>query len=335
MGTDYGQLRLEERIEIYRLHAEGESRRHIARALGRAPSTISRELARNSVATKVHPGGYEPVRAQRLAERRRRWDARFKLARQPDLRALVWSRLAMGCSPEQVAGRLARENGGPVISHESIYRFAYHRSAQKDYWHRLLPRRHKARRGRAGRARCGPTRFIAFRRPIGDRSAAAGDRSTPGHWEADFMLFAKPGQGLLVLHERHTRFTIVDRPPHRKAELTAARIARALKATPAPLRHTISFDNGAEFSCHHRLHKTLGVETFFCDPHSPWQKGGVENAIGRLRRSLPRKTDLAALSPRQLSQHLKRLNDIPRKCLGFKTPAEAFSELKSNVALQT
>ena len=101
------------------------------------------------------------------------------------------------------------------------------------------------------------------------------------------------------------------------------------------MRKTISFDNGTEFAEHHRLHKTLGVQTFFCDPHSPWQKGGVENSIGRLRRSLPRKTDLNFITPAALKRLVQRLNDTPRKCLDFKTPAEAFSKLKSIVALQT
>src|SRR3546814_4109828 len=123
MGRYYGQLSLEERIEIYRLHAGVISRRSIASRLGRAPSTISRELRRNSVRTKAWTGGYEPVRAQNLAERRRRWDCRFKLERQPDLRDLVKTRLAMGWSPEQIAGRLTREQGRTRISHESIYRF--------------------------------------------------------------------------------------------------------------------------------------------------------------------------------------------------------------------
>src|SRR6478609_11572867 len=133
MGQCYGQLSLEERVEIYRLHAGGRSQNEIASALDRAPSTISRELRRNSRPTKVWTKGYEPVRAQKLADRRRRWDGRFKLARQPDLQYLVKDRLAMGHSPEQIAGRLALEQGHTVISHESIYRFIYHRSAQKDY----------------------------------------------------------------------------------------------------------------------------------------------------------------------------------------------------------
>src|SRR3984893_11820873 len=124
MGQCYGQLSLEERVEIYRLHAGGRSQNEIASALDRAPSTISRELRRNSRPTKVWTGGYEPIRAQRLAERRRRWDGRFKLARQ---------------------------HGRVIISHESIYRFIYHRAAQKDCWHRLLPRRKRRPGHRPGR----------------------------------------------------------------------------------------------------------------------------------------------------------------------------------------
>ena len=118
MGQCYGQLSLEERVEIYRLHAGGRSQNEIASALDRAPSTISRELRRNSRPTKVWNGGYEPVRAQQLAERRRRWDGRFKLARQTDLRNCVGESLAMGHSPEQIAGRLAQEHGRVIISHE-------------------------------------------------------------------------------------------------------------------------------------------------------------------------------------------------------------------------
>lgn len=331
MGQCYGQLSLEERVEIYRLHADGRSQNQIASALDRAPSTISRELRRNSRPTKVWPGGYEPVRAQQLAERRRQWDGRFKLARQTDLRNSVGKSLAMGHSPEQIAGRLARQHGRVIISHESIYRFIYHRAAQKDSWYRLLPR-HKRARGRQRRISAS---FIKQRRSITERPAEAQGREVAGHWEADFMLFARCGQGLLVLHERQTRFSMVRQPVDRKAVRTARTIARQLDKLPQAMRKTISFDNGNEFAEHHRLHKTLGIQTFFCDPHSPWQKGGVENSIGRLRRSLPRKTDLNLITAATLQRHVQRLNDTPRKCLDFQTPAEAFSKLKSTVALQT
>ena len=239
----------------------------------------------------------------------------------------------MGHSPEQIAGRLALEQGRAIISHESIYRFIYHRSAQKDYWHRLLPRQ-KLKRGRPGRQGGSSACFIKQRRPLCERPAEAANRDEPGHWEADFMLFSRYGQNVLVLHERHTRFTIIDHLANRKASLTAQAITANLVQLPDTLRKTISFDNGTEFAQHYELHDTLGVQTFFCDPHSPWQKGGIENTIGRLRRTLPRKTDLRCLSPTALSNWVQRLNKTPRKCLGFKTPEEVFSALQSTVALQ-
>ncbi|MEH3047951.1 MAG: IS30 family transposase [Sphingomonas adhaesiva] len=271
-------------------------------------------------------------RAHELAQRRRRWDCRFKLVRQPDLRDQVRQSLAMGHSPEQIAGRLARETGRTVISHESIYRFVYHRSGQKDYWHRLLPRA-KSRRGRYRMQGGSPASFIRQRRPLTERPAEATTRQQPGHWEADYMLFAAYGHNILVLHERTTRFTLLDHPPTRKAAITAQRIERQLRDVPQVLRRTISFDNGTEFAEHQRLHH-LGLQTFFCDVRSPWQKGGIENTIGRLRRFLPRKANLDNLSPAQLRAYAQRLNDTPRKCLDFQTPAEAFLQASTG-ALQT
>tara|TARA_R110000868_G_scaffold396956_1_gene669396 strand:- start:34 stop:1038 length:1005 start_codon:yes stop_codon:yes gene_type:complete len=334
MGEHYGQLSLVERIEIHRLHAADVSLRSIAERLGRSVSTISRELRRNSVRTKVWPGGYEPVRAHALAARRRRWDCRYKLERQPDLRDLVKTRLAMGWSPEQIAGRLTLEHGHTIISHESIYRFVYHRSAQKDYWHRLLPRA-KHRRGRFVRQGGSMVDIIKQRKPLNERPLQAADRTEPGHWEADFMLFARYGQSILVAHERTSRFTVIVRPEDRKAQGTARHLANILKPLPATLRRTITFDNGSEFAHHHHLAKQAGVETFFCDVRSPWQKGGVENAIGRLRRTLPRKADLDALDHDAVAAIASLYNETPRKCLDFLTPAEAFKRLQSNVALQT
>ena len=334
MGTHYEQLSLRERMEIDLLRREGLPVRAIALRLQRSASTISRELRRNTQATKQWSGPYDGERAHRLTARRRRWDARFKLARQKDLETIVRERLAMGHSPEQIAGRLAREYGRHVISHESIYRFAYHRVDQGDYLNRLLPRG-KFRRGRVGHRGGSPASFIKARRPISERDSEAADRATPGHWEADFVLFARYGDNLLVLHERTSRYIMVDHPPDRKAERTAERLAALLAQAPKPLRKTLAVDNGTEFAMHYRLTEQLDLKTYFCDPHAPWQKGGVENAIGRIRRYLPRKTNLADLSPERLASIIAIYNNTPRKCLDFKTPAEAFSELKSTVALQT
>ncbi len=330
MGSHYDQLTLKERIRIDLLSQAGRSIRRIACELGRAPSTVSRELARNAKPTKQWPGGYEGERAHALAARRRRWDARFKLARQPALRNHVRDRLAMGWSPEQIAGRLALDDAPMRVSHESIYRFVYHRCAQADYWHRLLPRR-KHRRGKLARGGLGTIDHIKARRPLAERPQAANTRAQAGHWEADLMAFSKHGQYVLVLHERASRIVRIARITTKRAAHVAASIAALVRTAPKAVCRTIAFDNGTEFSHHYKLHETIGVETFFCDPHAPWQKGGVENAIARMRRTLPRKSDLAKIPARRLKAIAENYNNTPRKCLGFKTPNEIFNR----VALQT
>ncbi|MGE0212645.1 MAG: IS30 family transposase [Parvibaculaceae bacterium] len=333
MGQSYEQLGLAERIEICRLRANGRSLREIAAGLGRHASTISRELRRNSVPTKAWQGGYDPARAQQLAERRRRWDCRFKLARQPGLRNLVRQRLAMGLSPEQIAGRLALEQARTIISHESIYRFIYHRSAQKDYWHRLLPRA-KSRRGRFGQRGGSPADFIKNRIPLSQRPEHADDRKTPGHWEADLMAFSRYGQYLLCTHERTSRLITLQKLTGKTAAAVRDSLLSSFRKLPAPLRLSLSLDNGTEFAEHHALNRRLGLATYFCDPHMPWQKGGIENAIGRMRRHLPRKSNLASIQPEQLKSLVEQYNSTPRKCLAFQTPKEVFSNIK-RVALQS
>lgn len=327
MGTCYSHLSLDERIEIYHLLACGCSCRRIAAQIGRSVSTVSRELRRNSKVTKQFASGYLPARAHQLAERRRRWDARFKLQRQPALRRLVRRRLAMGWSPEQIAGRLARDNAPTRISHESIYRYIYHRVAQKDWWHRMLPQR-KNRRGRLRRGGIGSALFIKHRRTLAERPSQAADRKQPGHWEADLMAFAKYGQHLLVLHERSSRVLKLTRIANKTATHVARKIGGLIRHLPTSLKRTITFDNGTEFAHHFKLKPE--VETFFCDPHAPWQKGGIENAIGRMRRPLPRKADLATISAREVKRIVQDYNETPRKCLGYQTPNEVFNR----VALQ-
>lgn len=330
MGRRYMQLSLAERIEIYHLLESGYSRRAIAHSLGRAPSTISREIRRNSKVTKQFAGGYLPERAHHLTARRRQWDARFKMQRQPALRDLVHRRLAMGWSPQQISGRLARDNAPMRISHESIYRYVYHRtSAHQDYWHRLLPYR-KNRRGRLKRGGLGSVETIKYRRPIAERPATVADRCEHGHWEADLMSFSKYGQYVVVLHERSSRMLYLTRIARKTATHVAKAITRLLKPLPADMRRSITFDNGTEFALHYTLHKRIHVETFFCDPHAPWQKGGIENAIGRMRRPLPRKTDLAKLPRQKIQSVTKTYNNTPRKCLAYQTPNEVFNR----VALQ-
>ena len=316
MGIKYKQITIEERCDIARLRSAGHSVRQIAATLDRSPSTVARELKRNGSQSR----GYQPVYADQQAHARR-WRG-SRLERDAGLRDRVLARLQQGWSPEQVAGRFALEEGRKVVSHETIYRFIYAQLARKkDYsWRHYLPRA-KSKRGWRGRKGGSPASFIAHRRPLAERPQEAADRQTPGHWEADLMLFRTSGQAVLTLHERHSRILIALRPPGKSADPIASAIAGVLAPLPPQLRQTVTFDNGTEFARHHQLH-ALGIQTFFCDTHSPWQKGGVENAIGRLRRTLPRKTDLADLADDQFTLLLQAYNNTPRKCLGYYTSAE-------------
>jgi IS30 family transposase len=321
MGHKYEQLSLDDRLEIARLRAEGCSVRQIAAALDRSPSSISRELRRNS-GTQV---GYKASYAQEQT-RARRW-AGSRLERDPALRRTVLERLARGWSPEQVAGRLAREAGRTVISYESIYRFIYAQIRRaKDYsWRRFLPRG-KSKRGFRGKRGGSSASFIEGRISVAERPPDAADRKTPGHWEADLMLFSKYGQAVLTIHERQSRLLLAARPPNKAAKGIARHLMRLFTSLPPEIRKTVTFDNGTEFARHRALHR-LAIQTFFCDPYAPWQKGGIENAIGRMRRFIPRKTDLATLKPRRFAALVSAYNNTPRKCLDFRTPAETFSEV--------
>ena len=255
MGRSYRQLSLEDRCEIARLSANGSSVRQIAAALDRPPSTISRELKRNRA-----QAGYQPGYANQRS-RARRWKG-SRLERDERLRDAVIKRLASGWSPEQIAGRLKRERGRNVISYESIYRFIYAQIARtKDYrWRRYLPRG-KSKRGFRGRRGGGSASFIEGRVSLAERPPDAADRRTPGHWEADLMMFSKYGQAILTVHERKSRLLLAIRLVSKAANGVARQLVRLFSVMPEPLRQTVTFDNGTEFARHHRLH-SLAIDTF-------------------------------------------------------------------------
>lgn len=318
MGTKYDQLSLEERCEVARLRGEGRSLRQIAAALDRSASSISRELKRNRGAQI----GYQPVHAQERTKARR-WKG-SKLDRDAGLRQEVLAGLRKGWSPEQVCAFLERRHGKRLIGPETIYRFVAAQIARhKDYsWRHYLPRA-KAKRGWRGRRGGSSALHISQRVPIAERPTEVENRALPGHWEADLLLFAKYGQAILALHERSSRLLLAAKPAGKEAEPIANIIASLLQPLPVGLRRSITFDNGTEFARHYELHR-LAIQTFFCDPYAPWQKGGIENAIGRMRRVIPRKTDLADLSNRQLNALICAYNNTPRKCLDWNSPAEVF-----------
>lgn len=322
MGRTYDQLSAEERSEIAWRVSAGESVRKIAAALDRSPSSIARELKRNG----SDGGSYRASYAGEQAKARR-WRG-SRLERDAALQEKVLERLKLGWSPEQVAGRLAREAGNKIISYESIYRFIYAqiRRTNDFAWRRYLPRA-KFKRGIRRRRGGSPVLHIKHRTSLDNRPPEAADRRQAGHWEGDLVAFARYGHNLLALHERTSRLVALKRTPTKKADAVARSLAQWLAELPPALRRSITFDNGTEFAAHHRLRNQLGLATFFCDPHSPWQKGGVENAIGRLRRHLPRKTNLDSLTPRQINALAQRYNHTPRRCLDFQTPAEVFLQL--------
>jgi len=317
MGKRYTQLTLEDRCTIARLRADGQSIRQIAAALDRSPSTVSRELKRNTGSQ----AGYKPAYAGEQAWARR-WRG-SRLLRQPDLQKLVLDRLTMGWSPEQIEGRLAHEKSNMRISHESIYRFIYAQIVRtQDYdWRRYLPRA-KSKRG-WGRRAFKSIEHIKDRVSIEKRPLYINRRCQIGHWETDLVMLSDKKHNLLVVQERRTRFTFIAKQDGKFAQPTVDRLKGWLAPLPAALRRSLTQDNGPEFFEHHQLNP-LGIKTYFCDPRSPWQKGGVENMNGRIRRYVPLKTNPNSFTDEEVQRLASCLNATPRKCLGFKTPAEVF-----------
>jgi len=319
MGTKYSHLSLDERHAIARLRAAGQSYRKIAAGLGRPASTVTREVKRN-VGSQV---GYQPRYADEQA-----WGRRWrggKLSRQPPLQELVLARLAQGWSPEQIAGRLKHEKARLRVSHETIYRFIYAQIRRtNDYsWRHYLPKA-KSKRGRSRRS-YRPIEHIKDRVSIAERPSSVHNRRQPGHWEADLVHPRKAGAAILVAHERTSRFTLLAKQPSKHASLVSSRLQGWLKPLPAELRRSLTQDNGPEFFLHHQLNP-IGIKTYFCKPYSPWQKGGIENINGRIRRYVPLGTDPESFTDDDLQHLAARLNNTPRKCLRFKTPTEVFQK---------
>jgi transposase, IS30 family len=199
------------------------------------------------------------------------------------------------------------------ISHESIYRFAYHLvSANKDFsWTGMFARR-KSRRGRPCRLSRSSVDTIKYRVSIHDRPASVASRKAFGHWETDLMAFAQNKQNILVMIERKSRRIIARKLPNKKSEILYEHLHISLKHIPAKLRRSITYDNGTKFALHHKVNEALNMKSYFCDTHSPWQKGGVENVIGRLRKPLPQGTNLAAISQDRLDSIVQKKRHAPK-----------------------
>jgi IS30 family transposase len=322
-------LSFAEREEIALGRAADLGVRAIARRLGRSPSTISRELANGSTS-----GRYKASVAQARAEQRARRPKPSKLAGHPMLRAQVRQRLLEGWSPEQIAGHLGQQfpdDEGMRISHEAIYQslFVQGRGGLRPELSACL---------RTGRALRRPQRRADGRRErvtdkvlISERPAEADDRAVPGHWEGDLLLGAGGASAIGTLVERSTRFVMLLHLPddHRAATVRDA-IVDKITTLPAALRRSLTWDQGAELARHAEITFAADLPVYFCDPHSPWQRGTNENTNGLLRQYFPKGADLSAYSAEHLDAVAAQLNGRPRKTLGFKTPAEVLAQLLSD-----
>lgn len=298
----------------------------IAAEIGRHRATVYREIKRNHFEDDKLPNlnGYYGVTAQRTADARRA--RRRKLIRLDDLRAHVIAQLRVGWTPEQIAGRLGYDAQPIRVSHETIYAYVYSKEGQSEELARYLPSRRKKRRPRYARRPRG--QVFPPDRSIHERPKHVKTREVFGDWEGDLMIFERANGTMNVasLVERKTRFAVLFRNNDRGSIHLMNKLMGVMEPLPQPARRSITFDRGFEFIAWRKLKSGIGTDSWFCDPQAPWQKGSVENLNKRARRYLPRDTQLAALSNRNMKAICDRLNATPRKCLGWRTPTEAFRE---------
>ena len=323
----YSHLSEDERDQIGVWRAAGRSIGAIARALCRAKTTISRELQRNALPS----GGYSPLHAAGAYQLRRRREA--ILEREAALRLFVGDRLAEGWAPEQISGWLKSGNELRLraIGCETIYAFIYRTAHKAEALWRYLTHRHKRRRPRRAR----PSRdTIKDRASIHDRPKTIESRGEAGHWEGDLIL-CKCTRPVLVLHERKSRVTLATRLTGKTAAETISAMLAVFGRIDPHLRRSITFDNDTAFAQHGLLRTMRDMTTWFCDAYASWQKGGIENANGRLRRWLPRHLDIDRTSDQEIQEIVLTTNLTPRKCLGFKTPFQALiAELGKDVQIR-
>ena len=319
------RLSVADREEISRGLRAGESFRSISRRLGRAPSTVSREVRGNRGRR-----GYRAWRAELARDRHARRPRTAKLARSPRLRRSVEELLALRWSPQQIARRLRHDHPHDRemwVSHETIYQslFVQARGALRRELAVCL-RTGRARRRPRGRARAGgPIRGMVL---ISERPAEVEDRAVPGHWEGDLLIGRNNQSAIGTLVERRTRFVmLVALPGGQSAEHVRTRLAEQILTVPEQLRRSLTWDQGGEMADHARFTIDTGVAVYFCDPRSPWQRGSNENTNGLLRQYFPKGTDLRVYDQAHLDAVAAELNGRPRQTLGWMKPCEVLADV--------
>ena len=318
-------LTLAEREEISRGIVAGRSTRSIARSLGRAASTVSREIERN--------GGHRRYRANQAD--RAAWDRAqrpktCKLAENRTLAYIVAEKLQLQWSPRQIAGWLKHEYPGDEtlqVSHETIYRtlFIQARGALKKELLQHLRRTRRMRRSRRYTHKTADRGRITDTVSIRERPAEVEDRAVPGHWEGD-LLFGSHNSQIATLVERHTRYVLLARVKSKDTETVINALIRQAHKLPRELYKSLTWDRGKEMADHKRFSLATDIKVYFCDPQHPWQRGSNENTNGLLRQYFPKGMDLSDVHQNRLNAVARRLNERPRETLNFHTPAERFAE---------
>lgn len=308
----------------------GKSGREIAQQLGRCHTDVNRELSRNS-----DQFGYSAERAQDYTDRRAKLKSRPKLTKDPRLKDWVVARLGEDWSPEEIAGRLREyppdEVQGKYVCHETIYQFVYSNEGHDFGVWRHLRRSQPTRRPHGQRHQ--RRTLIPERTSIHERPEEVAKRTTFGHWESDTVegRRSRPG-GLSVQVERVSRFTLLTLLGSKRADETADALIRTVERVPTGTVQSVTFDNGPEGAQHAVLRETYGISTYFADPYCSWQKGTVENTNGLIRQYFPKKFDPTTTKTEEVAYVEDRLNNRPRKCLTYRTPAEVFSTLRGALA---
>ncbi len=319
-------LSREEREEISRGLAAGASLADLGRHLRRDKSTISREVHRHGGRLRYRAATADE-RAWSNAERPKR----CRLEQQPRLCDRVAAKLAADWSPEQISGWLKvtyRDNAAMQVSHETIYRtlFVQSRGALKKELLQHLRRPRRRRQPRRPRGPQPPRGPLADAISIRERPASVEDRAVPGHWEGDLLMGTIDSQ-VATLVERHSRYVVLVRTPTKETAHVVQALAREICRLPTTLRQTLTWDRGRELTAHRAFTVATDIAVYFCDPHSPWQRGSNENTNGLLRQYFPRGTNLSHVTQAELNRIARRLNQRPRKTLGFKTPADMLAAL--------
>lgn len=320
-NKSYTHLSIEEREEIAINLEKLENITSIAKVLGRHKSTISRELKKNS--PLVRCVCYRANRAQQKSDRRKQKSHERQRLKNPEIRSYTANKIKNGWTPELIAGRLPVDKPWLSTNYESIYQWIY--TDRRDLIAKL-PRNHRKRikrgTGKNKRSNRIPNRVSIDKRP--DKAAT---REEAGHWEADTVVSRQSTAAVAVILERKTRYCTFKKMKSRLAKNMRKALVRSLRNYSPSLLKTITYDNGLENAEHERINNVLGTQSYFCQPYHSWEKGSVENCIGLLRRYYPKKTNWALLSQHDLDIVAHRLNTRPRKCLGFRTPEEAFVAL--------